>query len=300
MKKTLSLVLALMMCATLGACTKPAAPAASSAQGSASSTPDASQPDASQPGTESDLAYIQGKGTLIVGITDFAPMDYQDADGQWIGFDADMARKVAEDLGVTAEFIEIDWDNKILELDSTAIDCVWNGMTLTDEVMAAMQTSTPYANNGQVVVMSADKVPEGFAAGNFTSDIAAVLAENKTPVAVEAGSAGEKAAIAENLDFTAVLTQADSLMEVASGAADACVIDLLMASAMTGEGTSYQDLVIVGQLTTEKYGIGMRKGSDLAAKIDELMAGYYADGSMLETAETYGIDEAVQSAHAGI
>ena len=102
---------------------------------------------------DSDVAYIQGKGTLLVGITDFAPMDYQDANGEWIGFDADMARKVAEKLGVKVEFVEIDWDNKIMELDSKNIDVVWNGMTLTDEVKAAMDCTNAYCNNAQVVVV---------------------------------------------------------------------------------------------------------------------------------------------------
>ena len=114
-----------------------------------------------QPATEftaaadSDVAYIQGKGTLIVGITDFAPMDYKDDNGEWIGFDADMARIVAEKLGVEIQFVEIDWDNKIMELDSKNIDVVWNGMTLTNEVKAAMECSNPYCNNAQVVVISA-------------------------------------------------------------------------------------------------------------------------------------------------
>ena len=111
-----------------------------------------------QPATEyvavegGDVAYIQGKGTLIVGITEFAPMDYPDDKGEWIGFDADMARKVAEKLGVEIEFVVIDWDNKIMELDSKNIDVVWNGMTLTDEVKAAMDCSNAYCNNAQVVV----------------------------------------------------------------------------------------------------------------------------------------------------
>ena len=104
---------------------------------------------------DSDVAYIQGKGTLIVGITDFKPMDYKDDKGEWIGFDADMARKVAEKLGVQVQFVEIDWDGKIMELDSKSIDVVWNGMTLTDEVKAAMECSVPYCNNAQVVVVPA-------------------------------------------------------------------------------------------------------------------------------------------------
>ena len=104
---------------------------------------------------DSDVAYIQEKGTLLVGITDFAPMDYQNEAGDWIGFDADMARIVAQELGVEVEFVVIDWDSKVMELDSKNIDAVWNGMTLTDAVMAAMDCSNAYCNNAQVVVVPA-------------------------------------------------------------------------------------------------------------------------------------------------
>lgn len=103
--------------------------------------------------SDSDVAYIQGKGTLIVGITEFEPMDYKDDSGEWIGFDADMARIVAEQLGVEAQFVVIDWDNKIMELESKNIDVVWNGMTLTDEVTSAMECTNAYCNNAQVVVV---------------------------------------------------------------------------------------------------------------------------------------------------
>ena len=102
--------------------------------------------------SDSDVAYIQDKGKLIVGITEFAPMDYQDANGQWIGFDADMAKLVAEKLGVEVEFQVINWDTKIEELNGKTIDCVWNGMTLTDAVQAAMECSNAYCYNGQVVI----------------------------------------------------------------------------------------------------------------------------------------------------
>ena len=104
------------------------------------------------PAADGDIAYIQGKGTLVVGITDFAPMDYKDANGEWIGFDADMAKIVAEKLGVEIQFIEIDWDNKVFELDGKAIDVVWNGMTLTDAMLEAMECTNAYCNNAQVVV----------------------------------------------------------------------------------------------------------------------------------------------------
>ena len=100
-----------------------------------------------------DLAYVKEKGTLVVGITVFEPMDYQDADGNWVGFDAEMAALFAEKLGVKAEFQIIDWDNKAFELEGKTIDVVWNGMTLTDEVKAAMACSNAYCNNQQIVIV---------------------------------------------------------------------------------------------------------------------------------------------------
>ena len=102
---------------------------------------------------DSDVAYIQDKGTLVVGITEFEPMDYKDDNGDWIGFDADMAKLVAEKLGVKIQFVEIDWDTKIMELESKNLDVVWNGMTLTDEVTSAMECTNAYCNNAQVVVV---------------------------------------------------------------------------------------------------------------------------------------------------
>lgn len=105
------------------------------------------------PAAESDMAYVKEKGTLVVGMTDFKPMDYKDENGEWIGFDADMAKLVAEELGVEIQFTVIDWDNKIMELESQNIDVVWNGMTLTDEVTNAMNCTRAYCNNAQVVVV---------------------------------------------------------------------------------------------------------------------------------------------------
>ncbi len=102
--------------------------------------------------SDSDVKYIQEKGKLVVGITEFAPMDYKDENDQWIGFDADMAKLVAEKLGVEVEFVVIDWDMKVNELDSKNIDCVWNGMTLTDGVQAAMECTNAYCENAQVVI----------------------------------------------------------------------------------------------------------------------------------------------------
>ena len=232
---------------------------------------------------ETDMEYVKNKGVLVVGITDFAPMDYKDDNGEWIGFDADLVKAFAEYLGVKVEFVEIDWDNKILELNGKSIDCVWNGMTLTDEVKSAMETSNAYANNAQVVVLPAAK------AGDF-ADVAALSA---LTFAVEAGSAGEAEIDALGYNKTPVQSQSSALLEVKAGTSDAAVIDALMAAAMVGEGTDYADLTYTFALNSEEYGVGFRQGSDLAAALNEYMAAAYADGSMMAIAETYGVQAAI-------
>ena len=282
MKKILSMILALTMIFALCACGQSAAPAATEAPAAADTAAPA-EAAASAEAADSDLAYVQGKGTLIVGITDFEPMDYKNDAGEWIGFDADMAKAFAQSLGVEAEFIEIDWDNKILELNNKSIDCVWNGMTLTPEVLNSMGCSEAYCNNAQVVVVKAD-VADQYQTVESLSDLA---------FAVEAGSAGEEAVKALGIEPTAVQTQASALMEVKAGTADACVIDLLMAGAMIGEGTSYPDLTYTVELTSEEYGVGFRTGSDLAAALNDFFKASYADGSMLDIAKTYGVQESV-------
>ena len=225
---------------------------------------------------QTDSQAIQAKGKLIVGITDFAPMDYVGDNGDWIGFDADLARAFAESLGVAAEFTVIDWDNKTMELDAGNIDCIWNGMTLTDGVKAAMETSKPYCGNAQVVVAAKEK------ASNL--DYGAVT------VAVEAGSAAEELAQEKGWQVVSMQSQGDALLEVASGSSDACIIDQLMAGAMIGEGTSYPDLVLVEGLNAEEYGVGFRKGSDLAAMLDSFLDEKFADGTLAQIAARYGID----------
>ena len=281
LKKLWALLLALTMVLSLAACggskeetAKEEAPA---------ETQEEQAPVEENADADSDLAYVQDKGVLVVGITDFEPMDYKDADGNWIGFDADMAQAFAESLGVDVEFVEIDWDNKVLELDSQAIDCVWNGMTLTDEVTSAMECSNAYCNNAQVVIVPADKADQ-----YQTVEACADLA-----FAVEAGSAGEAEISALGYSYTPVKAQSDALMEVAAGTSDAAVIDSLMAAAMVGEGTGYANLTYTVGLNSEEYGVGFRKGSDLAAALNDFFAAAYADGSMIECAETYGVQAAL-------
>ena len=230
-----------------------------------------------------DSKYVKEKGTLVVGITDFEPMDFKDEDGNWIGFDADMAAAFAEYLGVEVEFVEIEWDNKVLELNSKSIDCVWNGMTLTDEVTSSMACSNAYCNNAQVVIIPAE-LADQYQTAEDCADLV---------FAVEAGSAGEAEITALGYECTPVQSQASALMEVAAGTCDAAVIDSLMAAAMVGEGTSYEDLTYTAQLNSEEYGVGFRSDSDLAEALNEFFLAAYADGTMQEIAETYGVQAAL-------
>ena len=298
MKKWIAMLLAALMVFSMAACAaknepaadqtndQPAADTQTSEPAEDTASGEDAAPAADQTAADSDMAYVQSKGTLVVGITDFAPMDYQNESGEWIGFDADMAKAFAESLGVSVEFVEIDWDNKILELGGKSIDCVWNGMTLTDEVTSAMSCSNAYCNNSQVVIVPADKA----------ADYADVEACKALSFAVEAGSAGMAEVEKLGASFTEVKDQATALMEVAAGTSDAAVIDSLMAGAMVGEGTSYDSLTYTVSLNAEEgeqYGVGFRQGSDLAAALNDFFAAAYADGSMQACAETYGIQAAL-------
>ena len=232
---------------------------------------------------ESDLKYIQDKGAMVVGITDYAPMDYKDENGEWTGFDAEFAQLVCDELGVKCEFFVLaDWGKKFYELESKNIDAIWNGMTITEEVNLNTNCSDPYVINAQVLVMKADVV----------ADFDAIELLSTLTFAVENGSAGQDAVVELGIpdsQIVPVQDQAAALMEVAAGTSDACVIDITMANAMTGEGTSYADLAAGISLTSEEYGIGFRKDSDVTAKVNELLAKYKADGTLQALADKYSL-----------
>ena len=275
MKKLISMALAAGMAVSLAACGGAAssAPAVDSAASGAASTTEAA--------ADSDLAYIQGKGKMTIGYTVYEPMNYTDAEGNFTGFDTELATAVCEKLGVEPDFVEINWDTKIVELDAKSIDCIWNGMTLTDEIMANTACTKAYAKNAQVVVMKAD--------ADYTSTADLV---GKTVVA-EAGSAGESAiqddGSLSQADYISKSVQTDCLMEVAAGTADAAVLDLTLATAMIGDGTDYANLTIKDELNAEEYGVAFRKGSDAAAAVDAAFDELKSDGTMQKLADKYSL-----------
>ena len=230
---------------------------------------------------KTDLEYVKDNKKIVVGITDYAPMDYKDENGQWTGFDAEFAQLFAQELGVECEFFVIsDWGKKFLELETKQIDAVWNGMTITEEARLNASVSDPYVVNAQVLVMKADAI------GSYT-DVAAIV---DLSVAVENGSAGQDAAAAAGVkNIVLVQDQAAALMEVAAGTSDACVIDITMANAMTGEGTSYADLANGLSLTSEEYGVAFRKDSDLTAAFNAFMDKLIQDGTLQALADKYSL-----------
>ena len=278
MKRIVSAFLAGAMALSLAACGGASSTAASS---TASSAAAGSAAASAVSDADSDRAYIPSNGKMVIGYTVYEPMNYTDADGNFTGFDTELATAVCEKLGVEPEFVEINWDTKVVELDAKSIDCIWNGMTLTEDIMANTATTKAYAKNAQVVV-----VKDGT---DYTST--ADLAD-KTVVA-EAGSAGEAAIQGdENLskaDYVSKSVQTDCLMEVAAGTADAAVLDLTLANAMIGAGTDYASLKIVDELNAEEYGVAFRKGSDAAAAVDAAFDELKADGTMQALADKYDL-----------
>ena len=284
-KKLLALTLVFGLALSLAACSGGTQPGTADTPAPATDSP---APATGSPAAESDLAYLQDKGSLIIGYTVYEPMNYTDENGEFTGFDTELARAVCEKLGLEPEFVIINWDTKEVALEAKDIDCIWNGLTLDPDREANMACTVPYGKNAQAVV-----VKEGF-------DYADTASLAGKTVCAEIGSAGETmcrgndesepdAGLAQ-AEFVGKSVQTDCLMEVKSGTADAAVLDMTLANAMTGEGTNYDDLVVVDHLGEENYGVAFRKGSDTRDAVNEIFAEMTADGSLKALADKYGLE----------
>ena len=251
MKKLIAIVLvALIICATLASC-----------------------------GMGSDSQKVKDNGKLVVGVTVYPPMDYLDENNEWTGFDAELAQMFADSLGVKCQIVIINWSTKVAELDSGAIDLVWNGMTASDDLGKSIDFSVAYAKNAQVAV-----VKKG---STLTKD------DVKTAkIAVENGSAGAKVATDDikGTNIQKVTAQVDALTEVIAGTSDIAIVDITMAENIVGKG-AYADLQILDGAVygAEVFAVGLRKGSDLKAKLDEFLKAKYADGTLTDLATKYNV-----------
>ncbi|MBR6603557.1 MAG: transporter substrate-binding domain-containing protein, partial [Clostridia bacterium] len=236
------------------------------------------------------VAYITEQAKMIVGITYLEPLDFQDADSNWIGFDAELAAAVAAKLGVEVVFQEISWEAKEAELAAKHIDCIWNGLTITPAREEEMSISKPYMKNKQIVVVRADDE------GNY-SDVNSLAGK---VIAAEAGSAGEEIVLGNISDAVYVekSIQLDALTEVKALTSDAAVIDYVMANYLINkEGSDFADLSILDMNLSddEFYGIAFRKGSDLTEKVNGILAELEADGTITAIAEKYALNDALVS-----
>ena len=236
-----------------------------------------------------DYEYITDKGTLTIGITIYEPMNYYDDEGNLVGFDTEFAEALCAELGLEPEFIEINWDTKEIELEAKDIDCIWNGLTVTEERKENMLFTDSYIKNMQVVVIrKAD-------ADTYT-DTASLAGAT---LVAEISSAGEST-IADDADlcqaeYVAMPKQTDALLEVLSGTADAAVLDYTLAKSMVGEGTDYEDLMMIPdlELAVEEYAIGLRLDSTMAEPINEAIAKLAEDGTLATIAEKYGLSDSL-------
>ncbi|MBQ9960014.1 MAG: transporter substrate-binding domain-containing protein [Oscillospiraceae bacterium] len=229
---------------------------------------------------EDDWSYIKNKGTLVIGVTVYEPMNYMDENGEWTGFDTEFALAVCAELGLEAEFVQIDWNTKEAELDSRGIDCIWNGFTIDDDRRQKVDFSIPYLKNAQTVVVRAD------------SGITSLADLAGRSVCAEMASAGANAIEASLADseYIGVSLQSDCLTEVKARTCDAAVIDYVMANTMIGAGTSYSELVMLCDLDAEEYGIGFRKGSTAVAEVNAAIETLAADGTLAAIAARYGLE----------
>ena len=236
-----------------------------------------------------DWSYIQNKGEMIIGITYFEPMNYKDENGELTGFETEFAKAVCAELGVEPKFQEINWDTKEVELKSKTIDCIWNGMTITDERKEAMSISDPYMENKQVMVTKESNVEKYSTAEGV----------KEANVVAEAGSAGETVAKEDAFFKDAVYLAADSqakaLMEVKAGTSDIAIIDYVMSIGTLRAGSDYADLKVVEaqSLSPEQYGVAFRKDSDTTQKVNEAMKKLAENGKLKEIADKYSLTDLV-------
>ena len=279
MKKLTAFILSALMAVT----------ALAGCSGQASNTESTNDNSSAQTST-GDWSYIADKGNMVIGITYFEPMNYKDENGELTGFETEFAQSVCEKLGVKAEFQKIDWDSKEVELNAKTIDCIWNGLTITEKRQANMGFSTPYMENKQVMVTKAENV-EKFSTADGVKG-ATVVAEKK--------SAGEDVAKADEFfkeaSYVSVDSQAKALLEVKSGTADIAIIDYVMSIGTLSDGSDYADLKVVDgkDFAQEQYGIAVRKGdTETLQKVNDAIQAVADEGKLDEIAKKYNLENLI-------
>lgn len=229
--------------------------------------------------TDTSLSDVEEKGTLVIGFTEYPPMGFM-VDGEATGFDLDIAKEVAARLGVEPVFQYIDWDAKVMELNSKNIDVIWNGLTITEDRAKEILFSKPYFDNRIVILTKAD------------STINTIAELSDLMVGVEIQSSGQSAlegsevfsGLKEMVQFTTI---SEALMALNSGSIDAIVADEIFARyAVSTDATSYR--VAEEVFSSENYGIGFRlEDVALRDRVDALIDEIAADGTGASISTTW-------------
>lgn len=257
--------------------------------------------------SNSDWTSVQDKGVMTIGVTNYPPMNYLDDEGNWTGFDTEFAQAVGEELGISVEFVEISWEAKETELSSKNIDCLWNGMCITDDRKEMWEVTKPYMYNTQAMVMKADKADEIMAdiAGKRVVAEAGSTGEEKIMGTIDDSADATVGVIAKdyfaNSQYTGVSSMATALMDVQNGVADVALVDSVIAQGMIeGEGSELSDLVINldNKFGDQYFGIAFRKGSDICAKVEDAIDSLVESGKLNTIAQKYGLADGVNAAMA--
>ncbi len=232
------------------------------------------------------------KDVLTCGVTIFENMNEQDADGNWTGFETEFAQEVGKIIGMDVAFQVIDWGQKYNELNSGAIDCIWNGFTANSSDDGIKRSdlvdfSYGYMLNQQCVVVKADKLDTYKSEADLSGKSACV----------EGGSAGASYAetVTDADKIFSTTAQINAFTEVKSGAVDFAVVDIILAQNICGKG-DYVDLAIVDaiELESEIYAVGFKKGSDLTAKVNAAIKELEENGKLMELATKYGFENVLK------
>ena len=240
---------------------------------------------------EGDAATEEADNVLVCGVTIFENMNELE-NGTWTGFESEFAIEVGKIIGMEVKFQEIDWSQKYNELNSGAIDCIWNGFTANSSDDGVKRSdlvdfSYGYMLNQQCIVVKKDNLANYTSAESLKGKIACV----------EGGSAGEDYAksVTDEDNVIDATAQIDTFKEVSGGLVDFAVVDIILAQNICGKG-DYENLVIVDaiELGSEIYAVGFKKGSELTAKVNAAIKELYENGKIMEIAERYGFENNIK------
>ncbi len=247
---------------------------------SSSSTDSSNSGTSSSAGSDDSLKKVQDAGKLVLGLdATFKPMGYTDENDKIVGFDIDLAEEVCKRMGIKLETYSVNWDTKEQDLNAGTIDCIWNGLSVSDERKKQMLMSEPYMNNKMVFMVSKD------------SGIKSMDDLKGKKVAVQNGSTAQDilkgSDIAKDITMTELATNVEAMQQLDLKMVDAVFLDSVVADyEITSTGKSFE--VLADGLSEEQYAIGFKLGAnELCKKIEDTLKEMKKDGKIEEISKKW-------------